>query len=103
MVNWVVKSLDFTEKGPCSAEELFLLLESVDGPLRFPEVLACQAWERSRNNNVMGMLDFSNQAHKAKTDWHVRLNWHLELALVSPDTPGYSTLLGLPFDFYFLL
>lgn len=54
--NWVVKSLDFTEKRPCSTEELFLLLEAVDGPLRVPEVLACKAWERSKNTNAMGML-----------------------------------------------
>lgn len=62
MANWVVKSLDFTEKLPCSAEELFLLLEAVDVPLRFSEVLACQPWERGKNS-VMGMLDFSKHAH----------------------------------------
>ena len=103
LANWVVKSLDFTEKQPCSAEELFLLLEAADGPLRFPEVLAWQAWEKSKNNSAMGMLDFSNHAYKAKTDWHVLLNWCLELPLSTPNIPGYSIPLGLPFAFYFLL
>lgn len=102
LTNWVVKSLDFTEKWPCSGEELFLLLEAMDGPLRFPEVLACQAWERSKNN-VMAMLDFSNHAHKAKADWHMLPNWPLELPLASPDIPANSIPLGLPFVFCFLL
>ena len=86
LANWVVKSLDFTEKQPCS-----------------PEVLAWQAWEKSKNNSAMGMLDFSNHAYKAKTDWHVLLNWCLELPLSTPNIPGYSIPLGLPFAFYFLL